>query len=356
MLVQHRDVIFSTVGVYPRATAYIGPEASNWVVSTGFAVLRCNSKLYPRFLYHVIQSTPFMNCAIAASTGVIFKATNAADFANIKIPVPSIETQKTIADFLDHETTYIDQLMESKVALCKLLEERLKSKIASKFVFSRNAPRQPLHRFCKILTGKTPKRADKSNFSTNHGLPWAKPADLGSFVPINRTEEMLTEKGCKGQVIVNANTVLVNGIGAGIGKVGFAKYKMSYNQQIHGIMQFKKLLDDRFLFFFMFTKKGEIISLANDTTIPIINSERLGRILVPLLSIDIQKNIVTDLEIAIEDTCRLFNLLDTSILKFGELRLAIILATVTGQIDASKWRKERQIDRHLEQLEEETSE
>ncbi len=119
------DVIVSTVRTYLRAVAGIGQDADNWIVSTGFAVLRSKSGTEPRFLYRAVQSNPFVESVVAASTGVSYPAIDESRLGNIRVPLPDLETQKTIADYLDRETTRIDRLVEkTEQSINRLREHR----------------------------------------------------------------------------------------------------------------------------------------------------------------------------------------------------------------------------------------
>jgi type I restriction enzyme S subunit len=70
------DIIVSTVRTYLKAVAAVPAEAQDWVASTGFAVLRPNHDVDQRFLYRVVQSNPFVETVVAASTGVSYPAIN----------------------------------------------------------------------------------------------------------------------------------------------------------------------------------------------------------------------------------------------------------------------------------------
>jgi type I restriction enzyme S subunit len=274
------------------------------------------------------------------------------DWNSIPVIVPPRDTQKAIADFLDRETARIDLLIEKKQRLVELLQEKLAAVIHDAVTAATLIETQPLHRFCKIVTGKTPSRSDEENFDLDEGLLWATPANLGFFEPIRSTKEKLTLAGEKSQVIVPAGTVLVNGIGASIGKIGFAGQKMTFNQQIHGIIQIQRHLVDRFLFFVMITKKDEIVSLASNTTIPIINADRLGRISVPLPPNSVQADVVGKIDYQVKKTEQLTVSITKSIDRLREFRSALITAAVTGQIDVTTWGKQGQTDRCLDEIEE----
>jgi type I restriction enzyme, S subunit len=163
--------------------------------------------------------------------------------------------------------------------------------------------------------------------------------------------EKLSDQGMEGQTIVPSGTVLVNGIGASIGKVGFSGKPLTFNQQIHGILQRKPLLDDRFLFFVMYTRKGEIISLGNNTTIPIINANRFGRIAVPLPDKDFQKMCVAAIEREVTRIGSVVKKVEASAGRLHEFRSAFITAAVTGQLDVATWGKRGTTDRRLDDIE-----
>ena len=124
-IVRKGDTIVSTVRTYLKAIAYIDTDAKNWIVSTGFAVLRPYQGVYPRFLYRAIQANPFVEAVAAFSTGVSYPAINPTTLGRIEIPLPDYRNQKQIADFLDRETGRIDELILKKQQLCVLMREKI---------------------------------------------------------------------------------------------------------------------------------------------------------------------------------------------------------------------------------------
>jgi type I restriction enzyme S subunit len=130
-IVRKGDTLISTVRTYLKAIAYIEEDHTNWIASTGFAILRPDVGIDPRFLYRVAQASPFVEAVVASSTGVSYPAINPSTLGSIEIPVPDLETQKAIAEFLDRETARIDQLIERKQRMVELLVEKSSSLIAS---------------------------------------------------------------------------------------------------------------------------------------------------------------------------------------------------------------------------------
>jgi hypothetical protein len=123
-IVRTGDTLISTVRTYLKAIAYIEEDHTNWIASTGFAILRPDVGIDPRFLYRVAQAHPFVEAVVASSTGVSYPAINPSTLGSIEIPLPDLATQQSIADFLDRETARIDQLIEKKQHLIELINEK----------------------------------------------------------------------------------------------------------------------------------------------------------------------------------------------------------------------------------------
>jgi type I restriction enzyme S subunit len=124
-IVKHGDVIISTVRTYLQAIASIENPSKNLIVSTGFAVVRPLSKLFDaRFCKYALRENRFLWEIESRSTGVSYPAINASELADIRLSLPSVETQRLIADYLDRETAQIDELIAKKEKSIDLLKER----------------------------------------------------------------------------------------------------------------------------------------------------------------------------------------------------------------------------------------
>lgn len=121
--VSEGDVLVATVRTYLKAIAAIQQSDAPQVVSTGFAVLRAREETEPRFLYRIVQSNPFVEQVVAQSVGVSYPAINPSTLSNIRIPLPDIETQRAIADFLDRETALLDTIKKKTLASIDRLKE-----------------------------------------------------------------------------------------------------------------------------------------------------------------------------------------------------------------------------------------
>ncbi|MDD3916582.1 MAG: restriction endonuclease subunit S [Eubacteriales bacterium] len=123
-IVQSGDVIVSTVRTYLRAIAPIVDPPENLIVSTGFAVIRPNSRFDSRFAGYTLRGSHFIESVVARSEGVSYPAINASELVSLKIPLPPLPEQHVIAAFLDRETARIDALIEKKHRFIELLKEK----------------------------------------------------------------------------------------------------------------------------------------------------------------------------------------------------------------------------------------
>lgn len=124
-IVRAGDTIISTVRTYLKAVAYFENPPENQIVSTGFAVLRPRSDVYPKYLSWLIQSKPFVEKVVAHSVGVGYPAINPSELASLKIWLPSISEQQAIADYLDYQTKRLTNLATKvETAIARLREYR----------------------------------------------------------------------------------------------------------------------------------------------------------------------------------------------------------------------------------------
>ena len=89
-----------------------------------------------------------------------------------------------------------------------------------------------IKRFCKLQTGTTPSTAEREWFDGD--LPWFTPGDFSETFLLIDSSRTLSQKAKTDNVatIVADETVMVVGIGATAGKVGFTTTESSFNQQI----------------------------------------------------------------------------------------------------------------------------
>jgi type I restriction enzyme S subunit len=94
-------------------------------VSSGeLLCLRPSNIVLPRFLFYVLVSKGFIDSIDAETFGSKMPRADWEIVGHQPLPLPSLETQRRIAQFLDEKTARIDGLIEKKRALLDRLAEK----------------------------------------------------------------------------------------------------------------------------------------------------------------------------------------------------------------------------------------
>lgn len=106
-------------------TASVGFSAimgSDMATSQDFATWTCGPRLDPKFLLHALRGmSPDLK---RVATGSTHKTIYMPDIEQLRVPLPPLEEQRRIADFLDAETARIDQLSSLQQQVMRRLDER----------------------------------------------------------------------------------------------------------------------------------------------------------------------------------------------------------------------------------------
>ena len=110
------DVLYQTVRPYQCNNLYVDFDATNYIASTGYAVLRA-TKSDPRFIYICLHATSFVDKVLDNCTGTSYPAINPNKLGSLAIPVPPLAEQKAIAGALAD----VDELL---AAMTTLIEKK----------------------------------------------------------------------------------------------------------------------------------------------------------------------------------------------------------------------------------------
>ena len=101
-IVNRDDTIFATVRPTLRRIAQVQECLDGALVSTAFCVLRPNSELiHPDFLFFAMQLESVMDEVAAMQSGASYPAVRDVDVMSLKVPVPPLTDQCSIADALN---------------------------------------------------------------------------------------------------------------------------------------------------------------------------------------------------------------------------------------------------------------
>ena len=128
-IVRNGDTIFSTVRTYLKAVWFADDPDDDLICSTGFAVFTPRQNTSQKFVSYVAQSDSFINRVTANSFGVTYPAINTSRLGSLRVPVPPLEEQAAIAEYLDDRIAKIDAAIAVTSRLIDLMEQYRKSLI-----------------------------------------------------------------------------------------------------------------------------------------------------------------------------------------------------------------------------------
>lgn len=144
----------------------------------------------------------------------------------------------------------------------------------------------------KIQTGKTPPKATSKYYQSND-VNWFKPSDIGYSKYLVNAEEQFSFIAVKEKkaTIYAKETLLMIGIGGGVGRVSILKEEGSSNQQITGLT-FKENIFPEYAYYYYLVREDYIKSLAKSMSFPILNQESIKSLNFSYPTIEAQKEFV----------------------------------------------------------------
>lgn len=277
---------------------------------------------------------------------------------NIKqryVLIPPSQEQTTIANFLDRETTRIDTLISKKQKLIELLKEKRTALITRAVTKGLNPDarikdsgiewlgevpedwevKEIKYNAKKVQTGITPPTSNEEYFDGNND--WFTPSDFSEMLKLKDSKRKVSNLAInKGFAkIFPKYSVLIVGIGATLGKVGYVTEDSSANQQINAIF-FNNIIDAKFYSFFLHVNKNNIVASSNAATLAILNQSQTKKILVTTPS-QIEKKLITNfLDRETDKIDTLISKIEQAITKHREYKTALISAAVTGKIKVTQ--------------------
>lgn len=144
-----------------------------------------------------------------------------------------------------------------------------------------------------VVTGSTPSKNNAAYW--NGSIPFITPAQLGSSIPITKSDNYVTTEGSEQGRLLDENTILVCCIGS-LGKVGVAGLKLITNQQINAIKFDVSKVDYRYGYFICNQLTPLLEHYAPSTTVKIIKKSTFENIKIPLPPLPEQKRIASILD------------------------------------------------------------
>ena len=124
---QDGDVLFNKIRVYLNKVVFAKYDG----YSLGeMIVIRPTLQRIGKYLFYLMLSNRFIEYCDSISYGAKMPRTAVDDILNAKIPIPSNQEQKQIANFLDRKTKQIEKLIAAEQRKIELLKEYRQSLIS----------------------------------------------------------------------------------------------------------------------------------------------------------------------------------------------------------------------------------
>jgi type I restriction enzyme S subunit len=145
----------------------------------------------------------------------------------------------------------------------------------------------------KISSGGTPCREVKEYYE-NGSIPWVKSKELKNNIILD-TEEKITSQGLKysSTKMYPIDTVLLAMYGVNIGQVGYLGIEASINQAICGIITNKKILDPKYLYYYLTSIPSYFNSVSFGAAQQNINQDLIKKLKIEIPELPIQQRIVS---------------------------------------------------------------
>lgn len=321
------SVLFGRKGTIDRP---LHVKGRFWTVDTMFYTDLDRAMVVPRYLYYYATTMPFglyaTNTALPSVTG--------AQIASHTMPLPPLEVQRAIADYLDRETARIDTLIEEQQRLIEMLRERRRAVIEWR-IADIEADRAALRYCARLVSGSGFPVAAQGN--VDEELPFFKVKDLqsadhhGILLPAADTVSRDTAATLRATVIPRGSIVFAKvGAALKLGRVGSLPVDGCIDNNMSALI-FDSTMDPYFARYVLLT--FDFGRFVHPGAVPSLNMEAVREFKFPLVSRDRQRSIVENLDEEIAKIDELIAESERFIELSRERRAALITAAVTGQID-----------------------
>ena len=332
-----------------RSTLIRGMPTAVGTGTTELHVVRPSSMIEPRYLDYLVSSRPFLLGGEAWMIGVAGqKRVPDQWIRDFPIPVTDPVQQRAIADYLDTETSRIDTLITKKRRMIELLEERL-HRFAVAFLTAEcreerwspgpywlgSVPKtwKP-HKIAwakQTASGTTPKSGSPRYYDTT-GVPWITTSELRETTIRDASRRVTSDAflDYSALKVFAPGTILIAMYGATVGRLGVLGVQAATNQACCAVYG-EGALDQRFLYWWLWANRENLISMAYGSGQPNISQEIVRGLRVPAPGVSEQRRIAQRIDAEVAQTERAKSKLNRLIALLNERRQALITATVTGE-------------------------
>lgn len=286
---------------------------------------------YKYLYYYIDKIIPWMEQNASATTVTIL---NKGKFEQAPFLLPPLNEQKRIVEKIEEELGKIDEGVEK----LKLAQEQiklyrqsvLKSAFDGKLYKTTEWESDKLGNIFETSSGGTPKRGNTSYYGGN--IPWLKSGELNNGI-VSSADEFITEEGLKNSSakVFPKGSLLIALYGATVGKLGILDFDSATNQAICCIYQ-NENYNKNFLFYYLLFKKEYLVNQGKGGAQPNISQEIVKALIVPIPTLDEQKQIVKEIEKRFEVADEVERVIAENLEKAEQLKQSILKKAFEGRL------------------------
>ncbi|MCQ8829480.1 restriction endonuclease subunit S [Streptomyces malaysiensis] len=337
-------------------SAIMGREMAT---SQDFVTWTCGSRLVPRFLLHALRAmAPDLKRIAAGST---HKTIYMPDVEKLRVPLPSLEEQRRIVEFLDAETTRLDDLARACSDQLDALAERSFASVSE--ILIPGTLTQPLGKYpypwlpampkdtqltrlgyvCRLQNGVT---VDEGRARTDSDVtrPYLRVANVqAGHLALDSITEITVPKHVAKRSTLRTGDVLMTE-GGDLDKLGRGTVwrgelaNCLHQNHVFALRPELDKLDPEYLALMTQTVHGRCYFESTGTKTTNLASTNSGKILsfpVPLPNLQKQQELVRQVQKQQESVRQACQVLTLQSALLAERRQALITAAVTGQLDVT---------------------
>ena len=328
------DLVFNPMWAIEGGVAVSEVEGA---VSTAYRTYHLSRSLFPRFVHYYFRSEQALAQYRLMVRGITTfdRSITRADFEAMPTPVPPIEEQRAIADYLDTETVRIDAFITKKHRMIELLEERSQSSVAER-LGSLDGRVAHLSHVADIYSGSGFPLSYQGNDVGDY--PFFKVGDLASAkdgrwidsAPNWIDQATARSLGCR---LAPVGSVLFPKVGAALlgNRRRITRVMAAFDNNLMAVTS--SILEPRYLRYILtLVDLGE---WANPGPVPSVNEGTVGSLPVKIPSSVVQERVADELDTILNAHGGLASLHELEVRLLGERRQALITSAVTGELTVS---------------------
>jgi type I restriction enzyme S subunit len=328
------------------------------IITSAYLKLSAKGEFNSSFLYRLLHSYDTTKVFYGMGGG-LRQSMKFEDFRRLPLLLPPISEQVTISNFLDHETTKIDNLIEKQKQLIELLKEKRQAVISHAVTKGLNpdvpmkdsgvewlgeVPRhwklKQIRHLCTVVGGGTPSKSNPTFWMGN--IPWVSPKDM-KIDYISDAEDHISESAVKQSstklIPVNSVLIVVRGmILSHSVPVAINTNLVTINQDMKALIPNSDVLCD-YLHLVLKGFRENILDLTDNSAhgTKCLKTESFERMQIPIPPSYEQNEMISEIKEIASKIDSLMSKQYEALALLKERRTALISATVTGKIDVRDW-------------------